>query len=74
MPVLTKPLDASVNTGLLAVKLDMIGWAVNVATPVTPKVPLSVCDAAAIVPVNVGLADNTILPVPVTALLNVTPP
>jgi hypothetical protein len=29
----TKPLDASVNTGLEAVKLERIGWAVNVTTP-----------------------------------------
>ena len=34
VPVLTKPLDASVKTGLLAVRLDRIGCAVRVATPV----------------------------------------
>jgi hypothetical protein len=34
----TNPLDASVNTGLLAVKVEKIGCALKVATPVTPKV------------------------------------
>jgi len=69
VPVLTNPLDASVKTGLEAVNEERIGCAVSVATPVTPSVPLKVIDAAPIVPVNVGLALITTLPVPVIALL-----
>ena len=46
----------------------------SVESPVTPSVPERVCDAAVIVPVKVGLADKTMLPVPVTALERVTPP
>jgi hypothetical protein len=41
----------------------------NVRFPVTPRVPLNVCDAAAMVPVRVGLALITTLPLPVIALL-----
>ena len=37
--LLTRPLEASVNTGSEAVRLDTIGCAVKVATPVTPRVP-----------------------------------
>jgi hypothetical protein len=37
--LLTRPLNASVNTGSAAVRLDTIGCAVKVATPVTPRVP-----------------------------------
>jgi hypothetical protein len=37
--LLTRPLEASVNTGSAAVRLDTIGCAVKVATPVTPRVP-----------------------------------
>ncbi len=33
-----------------------------------------VCDAPAMVPVSVGEAESTMLPVPVTALESVTPP
>lgn len=43
-------------------------------SPVTPSVPESVCDAAMMVPVNVGEAESAIFPVPVTALESVTPP
>ena len=39
MALLTRPLEASVNTALLAVRLDRMGCAVNVATPVTANVP-----------------------------------
>ena len=42
--------------------------------PVTPSVPESVCDAPAMVPVSVGEAESTMLPVPVTAFESVTPP
>ena len=36
---LTSPLEASVATAEDAVRLDRIGWAVKVATPVTLSVP-----------------------------------
>ena len=46
----------------------------SVERPVTPRVPESVSDAAPMVPVKVGPAESTMFPVPVTALLSVTPP
>jgi hypothetical protein len=49
VPVETKPLDASVNTGLEAVKLDKIGCAVRVVTPAI----------LAVVPTNKALAIPT---------------
>src|SRR5437868_5611121 len=41
---------------------------------VTVMSPVPVTAATVVVPVSVGLADNTMLPVPVTALLSVTLP
>ena len=69
VPLLVSPLDASVNTGLLAVKLDMIGCAVNVATPVTPKVVDAVIEVKAPVlgvvpPMAPGTGNDVTLPVP----------
>ena len=69
MPALVSPLDASVNTGLLAVKLDMIGCAVNVATPVTPKVVDAVIEVKAPVlgvvpPMAPGTGNDVTLAVP----------
>ena len=40
MALETRPLEASVKTACEAVRLDRIGWAVSVATPVTLNVPV----------------------------------
>ena len=72
VPVLvtdTKPLLASVATALDAVRELRMGCAVSVATPVTASVPDKVALAPPMVPVSVGEADITTLPVPVMALL-----
>jgi hypothetical protein len=55
---LTRFLDASVATALEAVKLEKMGAALNVATPVTPSVLCKVTAPAtlAVVPTNRALA------------------
>jgi len=61
VPVDTKPFDASVNTGLDAVRLDRIGWAVNVATPVNVDVPVTANVGIVTVPVKVGLVESALV-------------
>ena len=67
MALLTNPLEASVKTARLAVKLDKIGCAVNVATPVTPSVPDAVrlvnAPAAAVVVPTGPLNESPTAPV-----------
>jgi hypothetical protein len=59
-----------VNTGLDAVRLERIGWAVNVATPVNADVPVTANVGIVTVPVKVGDAESALVATAVAMFAN----